>query len=159
MAYLQGCLNIASVGERLIVGAEKRTRWSAEGRAPTAGLSRNAVEAEERFDRLAVGFGYMEACLLPGTSTAEGLIDVPPACCSDDQITFSGGFVADHNAFSDASHREFVKPPKKSKRLRNRNKPLLDPSEDRVWKPLFMPWVASHLFMTAPFARIVVNQT
>ena len=31
MAYLQECLDTAFVGERLIIGAEKRTRWSAEG--------------------------------------------------------------------------------------------------------------------------------
>ena len=92
MAYFQGCADTATVGERLIVGADNRFRRAADVQKSSAGLSRSAAEAEERFDRLAAGFGYVEACLTPGSSVADNLLDtVPRGSISGDIVDLSGG--------------------------------------------------------------------
>ena len=52
MAYLQGCTDTASVGDRLIAGAEKRTRRAPDSFVTSFAPFRDVAEAETRFHRL-----------------------------------------------------------------------------------------------------------
>ena len=74
LACLKSCRDTAFVGECLIVGAERRMRHVVCCQAPSTDLCRSGREAEERFDRLAAGFGYAVACSSSGTRTAKGLL-------------------------------------------------------------------------------------
>ena len=75
MAYLQGCTDTASVGDRLIAGVDNRTRRAADSLMTSSALLRDGTEVETRFHCLTAGFGYVGAILVKGSLVTGYFID------------------------------------------------------------------------------------